>query len=343
MDVLQPLYTQIAHKPVSRSVAVHEQKQAPSGVALSSFTAKNSSQHSRIYQTRGIAVYATLIVDRSTTRLFSCNDMASEASLAFSSLNADRGLPTIFFIHGAFSSGDGWSLVTPHLPAFHLLLPDLPGHGRAKSAALPFSVDLCVSLLADCIERHAEGGKAHIVGISLGATLALALMSTRPDIVLTAFISGYNRFPSASPSTVYWAMRADQTAQRLIPRSLSKWLMDGAESPETSAPPSDALLRAVAGAESSTWPESWSARTLVVVAGKQGLLPTADQGWAAIKLKRIGLAGGAECRAVRHPMMRHPWDRQDGPLFARAVEAWVDKGEVVEGFVEIDDAEADGH
>ena len=204
-------------------------------------------------------------------------------------------------------------------------------------------MDLCVSLLADCIEKHAEGGKAHVVGISLGATLALALISTRPDIVLTAFISGYNRFPSASPSTVYWAMRADQTAQQLVPRSLIRWLMDGAESPGTSAPPSDALLRAVAGTESSISTGPWSARTLIVVAGKKGLLPTADQGWAAIKLKRIGQAGGAECRVVRHPMMRHPWDRQDGPLFARAVEAWVEKGEVVEGFVDIDDAEADGH
>ena len=41
--------------------------------------------------------------------------------------------------------------------------------------------------------------------------------------------------------------------------------------------------------------------------------------------------------------MRHPWDRQDGPLFARAVEAWIERGDVVEGFEDIDDAEADGH
>lgn len=268
--------------------------------------------------------------------------MSGGPPLAFASLNAARGLPTILFIHGAFGSGAGWSLVTPHLSAYHLLLPDLPGHGQGASSEHTFSVELSVKLLAQCIEQNAQGGKAHIVGISLGATIALALSSTRPDVVLTAFISGYNRFPSASPSTVYWALRADQMAQRLVPRSLIKWLMDGTNLPPACAP-NDSLLRAIACTESSTWPGPWAARTLIVVAGKKGLLPTADQGWAAIKLKRIALAGGAECRAVRHPSMRHPWDRQDGPLFARAVEAWIERGDVVEGFEDIDDAEADGH
>jgi len=40
--------------------------------------------------------------------------------------------------------------------------------------------------------------------------------------------------------------------------------------------------------------------------------------------------GNARTRAVVHRGMRHPWNRQDGGLFADVIVAWAERGEVLE-------------
>ena len=67
------------------------------------------------------------------------------ALMGHTSLNADAN-STIVFIHGAFVDGDDWSLVAPHLSDYHLLIPDLPSHGRSRHLK-PFSLEYCARLL----------------------------------------------------------------------------------------------------------------------------------------------------------------------------------------------------
>lgn len=53
--------------------------------------------------------------------------------LACSDVDGQHGKPTILLIHGACGCGREWDLVTPYLSDdYHVLLPDLPGHGDSR-------------------------------------------------------------------------------------------------------------------------------------------------------------------------------------------------------------------
>lgn len=57
------------------------------------------------------------------------------------------GKSTVLLIHGACTSGPNWDLVVPHLAdTYHLLVPDLPGHGQSQNVT-PFSAEYSSRLL----------------------------------------------------------------------------------------------------------------------------------------------------------------------------------------------------
>ncbi|KAI2705105.1 hypothetical protein CBS147317_2057 [Penicillium roqueforti] len=85
----------------------------------------------------------------------------------------NAGQTTAVLTHGALVSSLYWDLVIPHLTSYHLLVPDLPGHG--KSAGTPFSVDLAARQIVQLIYTYANGS-AHIIGYSL----VLRLLSAWP-------------------------------------------------------------------------------------------------------------------------------------------------------------------
>lgn len=109
------------------------------------------------------------------------------------------GAPTILFLHAAGTSGWMWEPVVERLSErFHCLVPDLPGHGR--SADLPWrSLDATVDDLSAFIARQGTGGRAHVVGLSLGAYVALRLLARRPEVLDHAVLSGVNVLPFPRP------------------------------------------------------------------------------------------------------------------------------------------------
>jgi pimeloyl-ACP methyl ester carboxylesterase len=96
--------------------------------------------------------------------------------------------PTIVLLHGGGGASWMWQPQIDRLPDYHCLAPDLPGHG--KSAALaPWTIASAAELIADLIRRRAAGGKAHVVGLSLGAQVAVSLLSSAPEVVDHAILS----------------------------------------------------------------------------------------------------------------------------------------------------------
>ncbi len=99
------------------------------------------------------------------------------------------GAPTIVLLHGAGVGGWMWRDTIVALSEIHLLIPDMPEQGKSQDAGL-FSIAGTARLVADLIAERAHGGKAFVAGLSLGAQVTVALLGSRPGVVLGAFASG---------------------------------------------------------------------------------------------------------------------------------------------------------
>ncbi|KAF2245273.1 alpha/beta-hydrolase [Trematosphaeria pertusa] len=96
----------------------------------------------------------------------------------------------IVFLHGISTCNKEFSRVTPFLAKdYDLILVDLPGHSGSKNI-LPFTMDNAISALSHLISTKIAGGRAHIVGMSLGGCVGLEFARRRPELVLSLFCTG---------------------------------------------------------------------------------------------------------------------------------------------------------
>lgn len=107
---------------------------------------------------------------------------------------------TIIFLHSEGTAGWIWDKQLEAFSDYHCIVPDIPGHG--KSAGIkPFIIQSAADMVIDIIKNKAKNGKAHLVGISLGAQIIVQILATVPQIVDHALISGtlvHNSEPSES-------------------------------------------------------------------------------------------------------------------------------------------------
>jgi pimeloyl-ACP methyl ester carboxylesterase len=96
---------------------------------------------------------------------------------------------TIIFLHGEGIASWVWDKQIEEFSNYHCIVPDLPGHGKSAKVK-PFSIESSAEMIIDIIKNHAHNGKAHLVGISLGAQIIVQLLSTAPEIVDHVLISG---------------------------------------------------------------------------------------------------------------------------------------------------------
>ena len=95
---------------------------------------------------------------------------------------------SIVFLHGGGVSSWMWNEHIQSLQDYHCLLVDLPGHG--KNFSLPFEIRSSAEEVLKVIESKAIGGRAYVVGLSLGAQVALEMLSIKPSAILGSFLSG---------------------------------------------------------------------------------------------------------------------------------------------------------
>ena len=95
------------------------------------------------------------------------------------------GGPAVVLVHGFGTSGFLWRHVAPRLAESQLtaFAPDLFGYGESDR---PFDADFGVVAQADYIDRAMTAlrvARATVVGVDLGAAVALRLAAARPDRV----------------------------------------------------------------------------------------------------------------------------------------------------------------
>ena len=108
----------------------------------------------------------------------------------------NNGAPSIVFIHGGGVAGWMWKKQWESFSDFQCLLPDLPDHGKSTSDG-PIDIGDCAKRIADLIREKANGGKAHVVGHSLGAKILVELLATQPGVVDHAVVASalFRRIP----------------------------------------------------------------------------------------------------------------------------------------------------
>ena len=108
--------------------------------------------------------------------------------------------PTVVLLHGVGTSGWMWrKLATALGTDLHIVIPDLPGHGRSNSRPWVSMADT-VAAIADVIRASSPSRRAHVVGVSLGGHVAVQLAADVPEVVESAIGSGVNVLPFPHPA-----------------------------------------------------------------------------------------------------------------------------------------------
>ncbi|MGO2050823.1 MAG: alpha/beta fold hydrolase [Microbacterium sp.] len=96
---------------------------------------------------------------------------------------------TIVMLHGNSVAGWMWEPQVARLPDRHLLTPDLPGLGSRVGMLWP-GMPGAADDIARLIRERAIGGRAHVVGLSLGGFVAVHLLQRHPELVRSCTITG---------------------------------------------------------------------------------------------------------------------------------------------------------
>lgn len=108
--------------------------------------------------------------------------------------SGDPDAPAVVFLHGAGLSGVMWAEHMARLTAFHCLAPDFPGCGM--SSRLPWtSTTDAADRVARLIETRVPARRVHVVGISLGGSVAHALLARHPNLLDRVLIDGAGVLP----------------------------------------------------------------------------------------------------------------------------------------------------
>lgn len=136
-------------------------------------------------------------------------------SIAVNGLHVDvsgpQDAPVILFLHGGGAGAWSWQPVIERLSEFRSLAPDLPEHGRSAGVQ-PFSITAAAARMADLIRSQSSGAKVHLVGLSEGAQVAVALLSAAPELIASAILSSalLRPLPGAwmmTPAIIRWSFR----------------------------------------------------------------------------------------------------------------------------------------
>ncbi|RSM07953.1 hypothetical protein CEP52_004983 [Fusarium oligoseptatum] len=257
----------------------------------------------------------------------------TEPELFFLTLNDDMPT-TIVLLHGLLNSHIEWSFVILHLGNYHIIAPDLSGHSRSRDI-LPADIGSSADRVAALIRRHAKGGRAHVVGLSMGAFVTLRLGQRHPDLVLSAFVT------AGHPMERQWAWVVGHPSityymTLILLELVPVWLYMRV-----------ATSRGMRHHEGLLSEMRRNRRWEVIRAVDMGLLELSWEDVRALPMRTLSIAAETvdDVEAVRRmgrempvegslgAVVRgavHTWNLQKPELFAEAIKAWVEGRELPE-------------
>ena len=216
------------------------------------------------------------------------------------------GIETIIFLHSLFHSSKESIPVVHYLPkSYHVIRPSFQPHDLSDFEESSAKV-------AELIRKTARRGKAHVVGLGIGAHIALMLAKSYPHFVSSLFLMGYSK---------HGALFQPVLAVGLY--QVRKLLVRGTRRSSFSFTQCRQVLRLVCSPP-KTDRRSINAPTLILV----GLLGARVDD--AKRLKKSSTWGSDTVKIIGAPQLHHLWRVHDADVIASLIGAWI-KGSKIEG------------
>lgn len=103
--------------------------------------------------------------------------------------HGDRSGESIVLLHGGNVGNWMWEPQVERLAGRHVITPDVIGFNVRAAEAWP-GLAGAADDIASIIRDRAVGGRAHVVGLSMGAVIAVHLAARHPDLVRSCMVTG---------------------------------------------------------------------------------------------------------------------------------------------------------
>jgi pimeloyl-ACP methyl ester carboxylesterase len=217
-----------------------------------------------------------------------------------------------------------WWRQVAALADFHCLAVDLPGHGESNRVGWVSLADTARQVAA-IVQSRATNGRAHVVGLSLGAYVGLVLLERHADLVQRAILSGVTAAPM--PNRILLKPQLGLMSVLLKRRWFANMQARSLRlPPDKQAAFTDNLLAMSLQAYRRIWEE---AARFSVPAGLRNVdvptLITAGGNESEIILQAVAaipalMPHGQGCIA---PGLGHGWNVEAPDLFSAMVRAWI--------------------
>lgn len=241
----------------------------------------------------------------------------------------DDGVPVVF-LHGSMVAGWMWMGQVEDLPEYRCLLVDLPGIGN--SATTPWlNFSDTSDQIAAMISAQCPGGKAHIVGLSLGGITALHVVAKHPEVVESVIVSGV---PYGKISPLLGLL--SRVMLKLYSRPWGARMIAGL----FGIPPDDSMKAFMKTAQQT---DLLSLRTLT----KEIFKTTIPENLDKVTVPTLAVVGEKDSvparRAVHYlqetmpnaegyivPLVGHQWNAENRELFSKMIRLWIDSKSIIE-------------
>ena len=146
------------------------------------------------------------------------------------------GAPAIVFVHGTRLTGTMWAPQLAELSGeFRTIAIDLPAHGARADE--PFTLRGAADAVAAAIRDHATGGRAVVVGLSLGGYVGMALAARDRGPIRGLVLSGATAEPVGGRTLPFLALASlmDRVDDDRLAR-LNAWFFRARYRPEIAEP-----------------------------------------------------------------------------------------------------------